>query len=83
MNDTRVHLEEDTTPGGLHRLPAFVVYERKAALPKAFAVAEARLAPPADQLLPALRNTDLYRAALLDSPPGWCDSAGEPEIGEH
>jgi len=83
LGDTRVHLEEDSTPGGIHRLPTFVVYQRKAALPRAFVVSRAEPAPPEKEMLPTLRTTDLYRTVLLDGPSGWCDSTRAVECDDY
>jgi hypothetical protein len=83
LRDNRVHLEVDSMGGGISPLPPYVVYERKAMLPRAFVVAEARAMPGQADLLSALRCHDLKRLVFLDSPGGLLESRTEPVLGRN
>ncbi len=81
LTDNPVHLEDDRVAGGVFRLPPFVVYERKAPLPRAFVVSRAEPTPLPVDLLQTLRGNDLTRTVFLDNPPSLMESCTEPELG--
>jgi hypothetical protein len=75
-------VDEDIDPkaynfiqGGVRPLPPYTVYENDAVYPRAFVVPQTASLPAREEVLPALKATDLRKTALLEGYDGTATSA--------